>query len=100
VRRALLVLLFGWNESLMLETLRCLGSGGQRVTVLAPKRFSALRVSHWCSHYEVMTEPLNLERYGADVIVPGDEDAVRVLSTTRPRHSFPVPDPDALNPNR
>jgi predicted ATP-grasp superfamily ATP-dependent carboligase len=98
-------LLFGWNDHLMLEVLRCLGAGGVRAFVLGGRRLPPVRFSRYCDGYEMLppaTDPkavdvalTRLTRGAAfDVVVPTDDPSVRFASTWTPPPRvalFPVP---------
>jgi predicted ATP-grasp superfamily ATP-dependent carboligase len=104
------VLLFGWNDHLLLEVVRCLGQGNIKVFVLGPRRLPPVRFSRYCDGYERLpphAEPRGVEEVlerrcrGAayDVVVPADDHAVRFAARWEPPRGvarFPLPDSERV----
>jgi predicted ATP-grasp superfamily ATP-dependent carboligase len=104
------VLLFGWNDHLLLEVVRCLGEGDIRAFVLGPRRLPPVRFSRYCDGYErlpphqepaAVDEVLQRRCRGAafDVVVPVDDNAVRFAACWQPPRGvarFPLPASDGV----
>jgi D-aspartate ligase len=99
------VLLFGWNDHLIFEVMRCLGAAKVRAFVMGPRRLPPVRFSRWCAGYATL--PPHGDRAAVasaldglcrgrafDVVVPSDDASVRFLSSWTPPAGvarFPCP---------